>query len=207
MVSWSSDDALLLADGYNSSTLRRWAILWDFAHDADARNLEIKHPTNPNSSLTRCIFAKDGHSLICGWSNGDITCWDLRSGRTTRELKRHTSYIRASALSRDGRLLASSCDEYKICIWTVASGECAHELRGHSFYVFRLAFTNDATGLISGGRDGRITLWDTATGSSLKKWGARTRVYVAGDNDGVGYGEDDNEEDDNPTFYDSLAVL
>ena len=188
------------------------AILWDFAHEAAARNLGLEHPDNPSARLERCIFSKDGLSVICGWSGGDITFWDLRSRRTTRKLKRHTVGITVFALSRDGSLLASSClQEYKICIWAVTSGECAHELRGHSFYVYGLAFINDGTGLLSGGDDGRIILWDTVTGSSLKKWGSRTRVYAVGDDDEDGYDEDQSEEDDAISRIDcdsvALAVL
>ena len=210
MISWSPDDAILLADlpSFESAG----AILWHFAdHDADGRRLEIKHPDPEkanDSDTTRCIFSKDGHYVICGWNRGDITFWDLRSGRTTRQLNRHTNYIDALALSRDGKLLASSCQEYKICIWIVASSECAHELCGHSYLVFGLAFTNDNTILISGGCDRRIILWDTATGSSRKKWGSRQRVYAVDDDDEDGYGDDHNDEDDGSiVIYGSLTIL
>ena len=151
-VSWSPDDSILLADHVICDHViinhRYDTVLWNYAHDATYQKLELKHPEPEKNQFcsVRCIFSKDGLSVICGWNWGDITFWDLRSGSTTRELKRHENCISTLALPRDGRLLASSCQEFKICIWTVASGECAHELCGHSSYVYGLAFTNDGTG-------------------------------------------------------------
>ena len=55
-ISWSPDDALLLAD--QLERLTRGAIVWDYANDTGDRSLlELENPDNP-SSVTRCIFSK-----------------------------------------------------------------------------------------------------------------------------------------------------
>ena len=182
-------------------------ILWNYADGLDPQTLVIALPEGNPAKNTACIFTKDGHGLLCGWSDGTISFWDFRLGRNTRKLI-HDSCIVNLALSRDGSLLASSSKEFKLCIWTVAEGYLTYELCGHSNYVEGLAFTNDGTGLISSGNDGRIILWDLVDGSGLRKWGSRNRGYALGDSDINGYDEDDNDDDEDPiVLYSSLAVL
>ena len=83
------------------------------------------------SGVNSVAFSPDGRLLAfgsCGGHRfgdcvrGDITLWDVASGREVRTLtlKGHTSDVNSVAFSPDGKLLASVSSDGTIKLWNVA---------------------------------------------------------------------------------------
>ena len=100
--------------------------LWEVATGSEVRTLE-----GPTWNVPSVAFSPDGRFLAfgsCGGHRfgdcvrGDITLWDVASGREVRTLtlKGHTSDVNSVAFSPDGKLLASVSSDGTIKLWNVA---------------------------------------------------------------------------------------
>jgi WD40 repeat protein/uncharacterized caspase-like protein len=98
---------------------------------------------------------------------GQVTLWDVASGREIGALKGHGKGVTQVAFSRDGRLLASSSSDNTIKIWDVATRAELHTLSGHTTNIDSLDFSPDSRLLASACDDGSTFLWDTNTGEHL----------------------------------------
>ncbi len=98
---------------------------------------------------------------------GQVTLWDVASGRELGALKGHGKGVTGVAFSRDGRLLASSGSDNTIKLWDVATRSELRTLRGHTTNIDSLDFSPDGHLLASASDDGSTFLWDTNTGEHL----------------------------------------
>ena len=98
---------------------------------------------------------------------GQVTLWDVASGRELGALKAHGKGVTQVAFSRDGRLLASGGSDNTIKIWDVATKAELKTLKGHTTNIESLDFSPDSKMLASASDDGSTFLWDTNTGEHL----------------------------------------
>lgn len=98
---------------------------------------------------------------------GQVTLWEVASGRQIAALKGHGKGVTQVAFSRDGRLLASSSSENNIRIWDVATQRELRTLTGHTANIDSIDFSPDSRWLASAGDDGATFLWDAKTGEHL----------------------------------------
>jgi WD40 repeat protein/uncharacterized caspase-like protein len=98
---------------------------------------------------------------------GQVTLWDVASGRELGALKAHGKGVTQVVFSRDGRLLASSGSDNTIKIWDVASRTELKTLKGHTTNIESLDFSPDSKLLASASDDGSTFLWDASTGEHL----------------------------------------
>ena len=98
---------------------------------------------------------------------GQVTLWDVASGREIGALKGHGKGVTQVAFSRDGRLLASSSTDHTIKIWDVAARRELRTLTGHTSNIDSIDFSPDSRLLASASDDGGTFLWDANTGEHL----------------------------------------
>ncbi|HCX29960.1 MAG TPA: hypothetical protein DHU55_09370, partial [Blastocatellia bacterium] len=98
---------------------------------------------------------------------GQVTLWDVASGREIGALKGHGKGVTQVAFSRDGRLLASSSTDNTIKIWDVAARRELRTLSGHTANIDSIDFSPDSHLLASASDDGGTFLWDANTGEHL----------------------------------------
>jgi hypothetical protein len=113
-------------------------------------------------------FSPDGKLLACGGGRGDVTGWDISTGRQLRRAHSHAGRVSAVAFSPDGGLLASGGAENRITLWAADSLTEKASLSGHKDYVNSLVFSPCGRMLASASSDWTIRLWSVPEGGALR---------------------------------------
>jgi len=119
-------------------------------------------------------FSPDSQTLAVGGGEpsraGDISLWDVSSGRLLQNWKeRHSDAVLSLDFSPDGRWLASGASDKMAKVTEVASGKQVHALEGHTHHVLGVAFRSDARVLATAGGDGVVLIWEMSRGERRKK--------------------------------------
>jgi WD40 repeat protein len=110
-------------------------------------------------------FSQESDLLALGGKAGRVSLWNLQSGATIFDAKKHSAIVNAIAFSADGKLLATGSDDRTAIIWESGSGKARRTLKGHDFTVTSLAFSPGADLLAVGSGNASVVLWDVATGN------------------------------------------
>ncbi|MEL6901064.1 MAG: pentapeptide repeat-containing protein [Cyanobacteria bacterium J06606_4] len=123
-------------------------------------------PTEQGHTVWTVAISPDGQTLISGDYGGNITAWDLESGRPLYQL-RVEAPVWSVAIAPDGASFVSGSSDRKLRQWDLATGDLLQEFTGHTDAVRAVALTPDGETLISGSWDSTIKLWDLATGQLI----------------------------------------
>jgi RNA polymerase sigma factor (sigma-70 family) len=112
-------------------------------------------------------FSPDGKTLAVAYGKvgqpGQITLWELESGKELGMLAGHKDAVFALAFSPDCKMLASAGYGKTIRLWDLASKKELRETHRLPNPVSGLAFSRDSKTLISRGPETHVRLWDVAT--------------------------------------------
>lgn len=114
-------------------------------------------------------ISPDGETLVGGHSNGEITLWNLNTGKLLL-INSHPDYtgsIYSIAIHPKGKLLFCSGSSQDIQVWHLKTGEMQRPLSGHSTAVNSIAISPDGQTLASGSADRSIRLWNIKSGRLL----------------------------------------
>ena len=139
------------------------AQVWDV--DTGNQLFSVPNPNvdDPYFGGYGAAFNPDGARIATATGKGNITIWDINSGKEVMTLSGHTSNVNWLAYSPDGTRLASSADTVKI--WDALSGK---ELRTLPARLYGLTFSPDGTRLATAGDTGTAMVWEVATGKELQ---------------------------------------
>ncbi len=153
----SPSGAYLAASTYNEH-LRCWKI-------ADGRPIW----TATNAKRTWSIaFSPDESTLACSNFYGQVSLWDVETGRHLHTFEGHQEWVNTVAFDPSGRFLASGGIDTQVRIWDLQERELVRILTGHTARVWSLAFSPDGELLVSGGAEENIHIWDFANGKLLR---------------------------------------
>ena len=97
------------------------------------------------SGVANDVAASPDGKVLATASDGDITLWDLATGRPLRTLEGHAGGVYAVAMSGDGtRALSGSADK-TLRVWDLATGRLLRTLKGHAGGVYAVAMGGDGT--------------------------------------------------------------
>ncbi len=140
-------------------------------------------------------FTVDGRSLVT-FAGGQVSIWEIATGKLRQRFQGPAGDPRASALSPDGRTLATAHGEV-IRFWSLSAGRVQRALVGHVAEVMVLAWSRDGSRLASGSGDGSVRIWDVARGEPMQYYmghrdavrclgfSADGKYLVSGSNDGT----------------------
>ncbi len=106
-------------------------------------------------------------------SDGVGLVWDLSSGAVVNELRGHTGYSSALAVSSDGDRIATGSDDGTVRIWRPGEG-VGHVTIHRNGFVWADEYSSDESGILTAGLTGLVERWDARTG-------ARRRVIFDGE--------------------------
>ncbi|OQW57103.1 MAG: hypothetical protein A4S14_09245 [Proteobacteria bacterium SG_bin9] len=141
-------------------------------------------PTDPielvpnfiGSGTYSSAFSGDGRYAVVGGRSGEVSVWEVRSGRKLRSFWVVTTGfggggVDSVAFSPDGSRVAAAA-RHAIYVWEVRTGASLWTAKAHNVSVNALAFLPDGSKLLSGG--GMYTRSDDPFDSPLKLWDAQT---------------------------------
>ena len=109
-------------------------------------------------------FSAHGQMLAAGDVWGEITVWDVNSGKHhLKPFQAHTSNVVGLAFSPDGTRLASGSYDRTVKLWDMATGDEMLTLRGHRRGLLSVGFSPDGSSLATASADGVVKLWRAAT--------------------------------------------
>ena len=139
------------------------AKVWDV--DTGNQLFSVSNPNadDPLMAMYGAAFNPDGTRVATATGKGNITIWNVSSGRAVMTLSGHANNVNALCYSPDGALLASNAENVKI--WDVLSGK---ELRTLPTRGYGATFSPDGTRLATANFDGTATVWQVASGKELQ---------------------------------------
>lgn len=165
-LTWKPDNQLVVpAEGTLQDLPPKWTLERTFG-SGDAKS-EIEDRANA------IAFSPDGRMLAIGSGEpsrgGDITLWDVATGKLVRSLHdRHSDTVLSLDFSPDGRLIASGGADKQLRVSEVASGKQLKVFEGHTHHVMGVAWRADGRVLVSSGADNAAKVWDWIKGERRK---------------------------------------
>ncbi len=121
-----------------------------------------------NSTFVNPVaISPDGKTLATGGKDGEISLWNLQTGKLANTLKSHSSAVDVLAFSQNGQILASGSADESIKIWNLQTGQQIRTFSGRSKGISSLAISPDSQSLVSGDRVGTIEIWNLGTGEPI----------------------------------------
>lgn len=143
--------------------------LWDLS--CQTQELEFDLPLIHGSICiaVECIDVSPGkQKLLCGYTNGKICLWELRSKNAVWERQyAHEGYVRCVKLMPDATSFFSGGNDHAIRKWTDGSREAIMAFSGHTLAVCCLATSKDHCRMVSGSYDKTLRVWHQETGTSI----------------------------------------
>jgi WD40 repeat protein len=189
-LTWKSNSQLAVpAEAALESLQSKWLL---------ERSLGSGDTKSPIEDRVNAIaFSPDGKEIAVGSGEpsrgGDITFWEVASGKLVRALRdRHSDVVMSLDFSPDGKLIASGGADKQVRVSDVATGRQLKVFEGHTHHVMGVSWRADGRVLVSSGADNAAKVWDWIKGERRKNldgWdkevtavhylGASTRLVAA----------------------------
>jgi RNA polymerase sigma factor (sigma-70 family) len=147
------------------------AVLWDVASGRQLRELS----TPPLTRYGGPAFTPDGKTLVLHEPSGDISFWDVATGKRGRTLTLPHEKMAAEpwthslCLSPDGKVIAVGGDTNQLYLLDAADGHVLHRICSRNEApIYPYAFSPDGTVLVANMDKDSVHLWDVATGKVLR---------------------------------------
>ena len=120
--------------------------------------------------LYAMAMSPDGEHFATGGVDGMVRIWDVQSGKLTRVLVGHNSYVFGLAWSPDGNTLASTGSyDGSVRLWDTRSGRPLRTMTGEfKQYAQHVIWSPDGESVIAtGDTSGRVAQWNVVAGKHL----------------------------------------
>ena len=108
-----------------------------------------------------------GTRLVMAQADGNLTLWDVQSGKRARVFKRHNGAVHAAVFGQTATQFFSAGADERLRIWNSRRGSW-RSLRGHKGAVIALAASKNGRTLVSGGEDRTVKLWNASRRKVVK---------------------------------------
>jgi WD40 repeat protein len=160
-----SPDGRMLAEGLSNGNVLIWYNLLGRKSSAHA----LLPEQSQNSKLQPQSLALDrlGRTAAAADHKGNLTIWDLSTGRTLRSWKGPDELVYGVSFSPDGRSVASACGDGLVRVWSAGDGALVHTLRCGPGQVFAVDYDRTGPRLAAAGDDRKLVLWSTQSWSPM----------------------------------------
>ncbi len=157
------------------------AILCDI--NFHSSNLVESSFIKPFSLVLSLALSPDDKLLITGGADGEISLWEVDSGKQISSFRAHNGWITSVAFNPNGNMIASCSDSSVVKLWDLKTRKCLKILRGHTDKARQISFNLSGTILASCSDDQTIKIWDVSTGQCINTLQVHTgkvwRVVIA----------------------------
>ena len=160
-----STDGKLLATASDDNQVKLWSTDNWKAHSVGAL---------VGTDRTKCVtFSSNGKWIATGDIRGNVTIWEVRSGRPIHQLRGHSDAVYRLAFSPDGRTLATASWDNTVKLWDPVSGRETRTLRDrerrHENWISCLSFAPNGNTLAAGSYDAKVRLWEAASAEEISE--------------------------------------
>jgi eukaryotic-like serine/threonine-protein kinase len=156
-VAFSKDGRLLVIAGHpGGRDVAQFQVL-DFP-SLEVRTNFVSYP----HKLGSAALSPNGKWLLIGDWTGNLTIWDVATGRVARTIREHSGAITQIDYSRDARTFATSSADRTVLLWDADKHEVLLRLRGHLDEVWSVTISPDGRQLVSRSISGNTKVWDAA---------------------------------------------
>ena len=108
-------------------------------------------------------YRKDGKLIVAGDKSGYVKVFDVKTKAALRQIKAHSSAVRATTWSCDGLNMLSGSDDKHVKRWDLGTQECVWNSKMvHTDYVRTIDASPTMSDIfVSGSYDHTIKLWDS----------------------------------------------
>lgn len=155
----------------------------------------------PEGIVNSLRFSRNGAVLIAGGGqsarHGQVTGWDVRTGRRLFDIGDEPDAVLAADLTNDHRRLALGGSDRIVRVYAIETGELLYEITKHTDWVTALSFSPDGVLLVTGDRSGGLFVWEADTGREFHtlplhqgrvtdvSWRSDSNVLASGGEDGA----------------------
>ncbi|KAL5020312.1 hypothetical protein ScPMuIL_003204 [Solemya velum] len=111
-----SRDSEMLATGSQDGKIKVWKILTGQC----LRKFERAH----SKGITCVNFSKDNSQLLSASFDHTIRMHGMKSGKTLKEFRGHSSFVNDAVFSQDGHHVLSASSDGTVKVWNIKSTEC-----------------------------------------------------------------------------------
>jgi WD40 repeat protein/class 3 adenylate cyclase len=188
-MSISPDDRYLVTFGFDGI----WRV-WDLLSGEQAFEVAAHLPANfaggargpatriSASLLEKQYFSGDGRRVALTTAPGEVSVFEVPSGRVICVAKNQRSWSYRNTFSADGHfLLCTPYQELYVTLFNADSGTVVAELKGHAGQLLHTNFSPDGTRIVTTSVDKTARLWDGRTGAFLRSLEGHTATtFFAG---------------------------
>jgi WD40 repeat protein len=174
-LAFSPDDKILASVCWDT------LVLWDTATGRILRRL----PPVPLGNFSAPEFTPDGKSVVLQEESGDVSFWEVATGKRVRTLPMPPAAVKGGylrlRLSPDGKLMVEQDGMAHLFLLDVATGKVLLQLGSGEQPVFPLAFSPDSKLLAVFAPHDLLELWDVGTGNLLRSGEAPNKRSFQGE--------------------------
>jgi WD40 repeat protein/serine/threonine protein kinase len=132
---------------------------------------------NSGVPLYSVAYSPDGHRLVTGSNDGQLTLWETETRQEIRGARGPLGgEVWAVAISPDGRWVFSAGGDSTVRVWDATTLELIHTFRGHRGPVRCLAISRDGKFLVTSSSDKTVKVWDLTRLGRKQKSGVRSQT-------------------------------
>ena len=140
---------VLCPAGNNSAVLRT----------LDAKEAVLYTFDQHTGKVVCAAVSRDGKHLMTASHDHTLIRWDLRTRKSTYQLRGHTAAVSSVAISPDGKLAVSGGADKELRLWDLTTGKPIRGLVGHTSTIWSVAVSPNGKYALSGSADGTMRLW------------------------------------------------
>jgi WD40 repeat protein len=129
----------------------------------NTRLLTIKNPSS--ADIQSAAFAPNNQVIACGFTDGKIRLWEIRSSSLLATLNAHNQSVTSLVFHASGNYLASAASDGSLSLWNISSGSSGkqptlfHNVQVSTEAIQAISFIPNLNALITGSADGSLHTW------------------------------------------------
>jgi serine/threonine protein kinase/WD40 repeat protein len=160
---WSETTPQRAGAGAWPSEDGRWLLTVDPSHEARlwdiGKAMAEAGIVQPGQPVSAAAISANGRLAVVH-PDGELTIWDVVSGKLLAKLNHITQKVRRLALSADGKQLALACSDDHIQVWEVGAAKMLAHFASKEHAITSLHFSPDGRFLLTRSEEDGAHVWD-----------------------------------------------